>query len=178
MTSPAQTTGGPRPAATVSYLIADSALGIVLIAATARGICAILPGEDRDRLVGELHHRFPGAEPSAGDPRLQDLARRVLRLVAGQAEQDLPLDPRGTGFERRVWDAVAGIPAGSVTSYADLASRMGAVGSARAVARACAANSIAIAIPCHRVVRSDGGPGGYRWGVRRKRKLLAREAAA
>ena len=178
MTSHAQTDGGPRPAAAVSYLIGDSALGLILIAATARGVCAILPGEDRDRLVRELLRRFPGAEPSADDPRLQDLARRVHRLVAGHAEQDLPLDPRGTGFERRVWDAVAGIPAGSVASYADLASRMGAAGAARAVARACAANSIALAIPCHRVVRSDGGLGGYRWGLTRKRELLAREAAA
>ncbi|HYC33071.1 MAG TPA: methylated-DNA--[protein]-cysteine S-methyltransferase [Gemmatimonadales bacterium] len=176
MSTPALAVPLPRPA---TYVIAESALGAVLVAATERGVCAILMDDDPARLVGELHRRFPAAEPAAaGDGRLGDLAFRAVRLVEGAGGDAIPLDPRGTAFERRVWSAIADIPPGSVVTYAELASRIGAPGSARAVARACASNLLAVAIPCHRVVRSDDDLAGYRWGLTRKRELLAREAAA
>ena len=178
MPSPARPLSVSRTTGPVRFTIGESTLGATLVAMTDRGVCAILIGEHPEPLVAELRRRFLHAEAAEGDSRLEALCRRAIRLVEGGATDDLPLDPRGTGFERRVWDAIVAIPAGSVASYAELASRIGAPGSVRAVARACASNPIAVAIPCHRVVRSDGGLGGYRWGVTRKRALLAREVAA
>ena len=167
-----------RPTGTVHYVTGSSSLGAVLVAASAHGICAILLGDREDDLVHELHRRCPGAVSAAGDPRLEDLRERAVRVVDGTASGDVRLDPVGTEFERRVWAAVAEVPEGEVVTYRELAGRLGNSRSVRAVARACAANAIAVAIPCHRVVRSDGGLAGYRWGLERKRALLAREGAA
>src|SRR5690606_37961050 len=142
-------------------------------------VCAIQLGDDPDALLRELQDRFPHAQLIGGDAGFE----RVAAAVVGFVEQpgiglELPLDVRGTAFQQRVWEALRRIPPGRTASYAEIARCIGAPGSARAVAAACAANALAVAIPCHRVVRSDGGLSGYRWGVQRKRALLDREAAA
>lgn len=176
-----------RKAATVGtageirFAIGESSLGAVLVARSSRGICAILLGDDRRALVRQLRRGFPqaaaGAAGRGGDRDLQKLVARVVDLVEAPAvNAQLPLDPRGTGFQQRVWQALMQIPAGTTVSYADIAARIGAPRAARAVALACAANTLAIAIPCHRVVRRDGSLSGYRWGGERKRSLLEREA--
>jgi AraC family transcriptional regulator of adaptative response/methylated-DNA-[protein]-cysteine methyltransferase len=135
-------------------------------------------GNDPARLARDLQDRFPRATLIGGDSRFEKLVAQVVGLVeAPGLGVDLPLDVRGTAFQQRVWQALREIPAGKTTTYSRLARRIGAPKSVRAVASACAANALAVAIPCHRVVRSDGGLSGYRWGVERKRALLAREAA-
>ena len=153
-------------------------LGVVLVAASDRGVCAILLGDEPAPLVRDLRERFPRARLIAADRALAALLAKVTRLLdAPGVGLDAPLDAHGTDFQRRVWLALREIPAGATATYTDIASRIGAPGSVRAVAQACAANSIAVAIPCHRVVRSDGALSGYRWGVERKRAMLAREGA-
>jgi AraC family transcriptional regulator of adaptative response/methylated-DNA-[protein]-cysteine methyltransferase len=159
---------------------AECALGSVLVAATERGLCAILLGDDPEALARELDQTFPRARRVAADSAFAELVAKVVRLVEDPrgGSTELPLDIRGTAFQQRVWSALTKIPAGRTMTYEELAAAIGAPGSARAVARACAANTLAVAVPCHRVVRADGAPSGYRWGASRKRALLAREAEA
>lgn len=161
----------------IRFAIGQCTLGAILVAASARGVCAILLGDDPDALARELQDRFRHAELVGGDAGFEQLVARVVALVeTPRLGLDLPLDVRGTAFQQRVWQALREIPAGRTTSYSAVAARIGAPRSVRAVASACAANTLAVAIPCHRVVRIDGGLSGYRWGVERKRALLEREA--
>lgn len=165
-------------AATIRYGIGPSSLGRVLAATSERGICAILLGDDDAALVADLGRRFPNAQAIEADAGFQATIDAVVTMVEEPAGGlALPLDIRGTAFQRRVWQALQAIPAGETRSYADLARAIGDPNGARAVAGACAANSLAIAVPCHRIVRGDGAISGYRWGVERKRALLAREAS-
>ena len=160
----------------IRFAIGQCTLGAILVAQSARGLCAILLGDDPGELLGDLERRFPRAELIGGDSEFERLVAQVVGFVeAPRLGLDLPLDLRGTAFQQRVWQALRTIPPGSTVSYAELAERIGAPRAVRAVAGACAANALAVAIPCHRVVRSDGGLSGYRWGVERKRALLARE---
>jgi AraC family transcriptional regulator of adaptative response/methylated-DNA-[protein]-cysteine methyltransferase len=161
----------------IRFAAGECALGSILVARSDRGVCAILLGDDPDRLARDLQDRFPAADLIGGDAEFERLVARVVGFVeAPGLGLDLPLDVRGTAFERRVWEALQDVPAGQTVTYGDLAARIGSPRATRAVARACAANSLAVAIPCHRVVRKDGGLSGYRWGVERKRALLEREA--
>ncbi len=139
-------------------------------------MCAIFLGDEPEALVRALEDRFPRAELTGGDPAFDALVARVVALVDGRDGPELPLDLRGTAFQRRVWDALRRIPAGKTSTYAEIAAAIGEPTSSRAVAQACGANPVAVVVPCHRVVRSDGGISGYRWGVDRKRALLARES--
>lgn len=165
--------------AEIRFAVGECSLGSVLVARSARGVCALSLGDDPDALVRDLQDRFPNAELVGGDPAFESLVARVVGLVDDPTTGlGLPLDMRGTAFQQRVWAALQAIPPGQTVSYAELARRIGAPQSVRAVAGACAANAIAIAIPCHRVIRSDGHHSGYRWGVERKRILLQREAKA
>jgi AraC family transcriptional regulator of adaptative response/methylated-DNA-[protein]-cysteine methyltransferase len=160
----------------IRYGLARTSLGWLLAAATDRGICAIALGDSRKALVERLQAEFPRAELGKGDREFAGWLARVAALVESPAlPVDLPLDIRGTAFQRKVWEALRAIPAGKSASYAEVARRIGRPGAARAVARACASNPLAVAVPCHRVVRKDGEPGGYRWGVERKLALLQRE---
>lgn len=162
---------------TIRFAVGACSLGCVLVAATERGVCAIFLGDDADALVRSLQDRFPRANLIGGDAAFERLVAHVVGFVdAPRRSFDLPLDVRGTAFQQRVWQALQAIPPGSTASYAEIARRIGAPQSVRAVAGACAANLLAVAIPCHRVVRTDGGLSGYRWGVERKRALLARES--
>ncbi len=164
--------------ATPRFALGKCSLGSVLVATSARGICAILLGDDPEALTDDLHGRFPRHAIAAGGSEMASLVARVIEFVDAPASGlDWPLDIFGTAFQRRVWRALREIPLGSTASYAAVAARIGSPRAVRAVAQACAGNRIAVAIPCHRVVRSDGALSGYRWGVARKRALLAREAA-
>jgi len=159
------------------FAVGQCTLGAILVAASARGICAILLGDDAAALLRDLQNRFPRAELVGGDAGFEQWVAQVVGFVEQpRLGLDLPLDVRGTAFQQRVWQALQKIPAGTTASYAEIAQRIGAPKAVRAVAGACAANTLAVAIPCHRVVRSDGGLSGYRWGVARKRALLDREA--
>ena len=162
----------------IRFAVAPCDLGSVLVAFTARGVCAILLGDGGDALIDELRARFPRADVVAGGP---DLDADVARVVAFVGEPGrglgLPLDVRGTAFQQRVWQALAQIPAGTTATYSDVARRIGAPRGARAVAGACATNPLAVAIPCHRVVGADGRLTGYRWGLSRKQALLTREVS-
>lgn len=161
----------------IRFAVVRTDLGWVLVAATERGLCAIELGDSREALIDAFKTRFAGAKRSEGDPKFVRWIRRVTEsIVSPRRGLDLPLDIRGTAFQRRVWQELRRIPPGRTASYSEVARRIGKPGSARAVARACASNPIALVVPCHRVVRSDGDPGGYRWGVERKRALLDREA--
>ncbi|WP_024304172.1 bifunctional DNA-binding transcriptional regulator/O6-methylguanine-DNA methyltransferase Ada [Pseudogulbenkiania sp. MAI-1] len=163
--------------ARIHFAIAQCSLGAILVAQSERGVCAILIGDDPDALARDLQDRFPRAELISGDAGFDQLVAKVVGFVeAPGLGLDLPLDVRGTAFQRRVWQALREIPAGSTASYTEIARRIGAPKAVRAVAGACAANALAVAIPCHRVVRTDGSLSGYRWGVERKRALLEREA--
>jgi AraC family transcriptional regulator of adaptative response/methylated-DNA-[protein]-cysteine methyltransferase len=163
--------------AAIRYAFGRSSLGRVLAAESDRGICAILIGDDDALLVNDLHNRFPRAEAIIADPDFGATIDAVVALVEQPADGlSLPLDIRGTAFQQRVWQALRAIPAGRTASYSELAQAIGAPKAVRAVAGACAANALAIAIPCHRVVRNDGELSGYRWGIERKRALLEREA--
>ena len=165
--------------ATIRYAIGTCSLGRVLAAQSGSGVCAVLFGEDDDALADDLRRRFTGAAIVAdADGLVEILDEIVLFLDAPDGEFGRPLDMAGTEFQCRVWRALRSIPVGTTASYTDVASRIGAPKSARAVAHACAANPLAVVVPCHRVVRADGGLSGYRWGVERKRALLAREAGA
>ncbi|MBC3921567.1 bifunctional DNA-binding transcriptional regulator/O6-methylguanine-DNA methyltransferase Ada [Pseudomonas lurida] len=162
----------------ILFAVGQCSLGAILVAQSARGVCAILLGDDPDQLVRDLQDQFPKAELVGADQRFEQLVAQVVGLIEAPAVGlDLPLDLRGTAFQERVWQALRDIPPGSTASYAQIAERIGAPKSFRAVAQACGANSLAVAIPCHRVVRSNGELSGYRWGVERKQQLLAREKA-
>jgi AraC family transcriptional regulator of adaptative response/methylated-DNA-[protein]-cysteine methyltransferase len=153
-------------------------LGVVLVAQSAKGICAISMGDDADGLILDLQRRFPRAAITQGGKDFAASVADVVRMVdAPGLGLDLPLDVRGTAFQKRVWQALQKIPAGTTASYTDIARRIGKPKSVRAVAQACGANPLAVVIPCHRVVRSDGNLSGYRWGVERKRALLQTEAS-
>jgi AraC family transcriptional regulator of adaptative response/methylated-DNA-[protein]-cysteine methyltransferase len=176
MTPTQYRTGGAR--ATIRFAVGQCTLGAILVAASEHGVCAILLGDDADALRADLRARFPRARLLGGDSDFEQLVARVVGFIEAPARAlDLPLDVRGTAFQQRVWQALQAVPAGQTISYAELARRIGAPRGARAVAAACAANALAVAIPCHRVVRSDGGLAGYRWGIARKKALLEREAA-
>lgn len=175
-----QTTEGPAGhSTTIRFAVAACSLGSVLVAHRKRGICAILFGDGPEALRRDLAARFSRARLIDGDAETARLLERVVALVEAPARPlGLPLDPAGTAFQRSVWKALREIPPGSTASYAAIARRIGAPRAVRAVAQACGANPLALAIPCHRVVRSDGALSGYRWGIERKRTLLAREARA
>lgn len=163
----------------IRFAVSQCSLGAILVAQSAQGVCAIFLGDDPDALVQRLQDVFPNAELAGGDTQFERVVAQVVGFVeAPESGLELPLDIRGTAFQARVWQALREIPAGSTLSYTDIAYRIGQPSAVRAVAQACGANLIAVAIPCHRVVRRDGGLSGYRWGVERKRKLLERETAA
>lgn len=162
----------------INVAFARSPIGLVLVARSAAGLAAVLVGDDRDALRRELARRFPLGSFVGSDAALDALAAKVAALVDTPARTlDVPLDMRGTPFQREVWRALRTIPAGSTTTYGELAARLGRPESARAVGAACGANPLAIIVPCHRVVARDGALTGYRWGVERKQALLQREAA-
>ena len=164
------------PGTRIAVAIEPCILGLVLVAATERGVCAIQLGDDAEVLRTDLRARFPLAEIVPDAPGLTALVAQVVGLVAAPAGAcDLPLDIGGTAFQQRVWEALRRIPAGATATYTEVARAIGEPAAVRAVAMACGANRIAVAIPCHRVVRSDGALSGYRWGVERKRALLKRE---
>jgi AraC family transcriptional regulator of adaptative response/methylated-DNA-[protein]-cysteine methyltransferase len=162
--------------AEIRFAIGQCSLGSILVAASEKGVCAIMLGDDPDALLADLHGRFSRARLIGGDPAFEELTAKVVRFVeAPSSRWELPLDIRGTAFQHRVWEALRDIPPGTKASYTEIAERIGRPEAVRAVAQACGANPVAVAIPCHRVVRSDGALSGYRWGIERKRKLLARE---
>jgi AraC family transcriptional regulator of adaptative response/methylated-DNA-[protein]-cysteine methyltransferase len=163
----------------IRFAIGECSLGSILVAQSERGVCAILLGDDPDELARDLQDRFPRANLIGGDGEFEHLVAKVIGFVEAPAlGLDLPLDVRGTAFQQRVWHALREIPAGETASYTDIANRIGSPTSAKEVAEACAANVLAVAIPCHRVVKKDGALSGYRWGVDRKRALLQREVQA
>lgn len=167
----------------IRFALGQSCLGAILVASSTRGIVAILLGDDPHDLARDLQDRFPRARLiGMGGERGREASALIARVCtfieSPRTGLDLPLDVRGTAFQRRVWQALQEIPVGERVSYSELARRLGSPRATRAVAGACAANPVALAIPCHRVVRSDGDLAGYRWGVGRKRELLRREARA
>jgi AraC family transcriptional regulator, regulatory protein of adaptative response / methylated-DNA-[protein]-cysteine methyltransferase len=160
----------------IRFAVGESWLGPILVATSEKGVCAILLGDDPEVLVRDLQDRFPKAELIGGDEEFEALVARVVGFLEDPSSGlDLPLDIQGTAFQQRVWEALRQIPAGSTASYAEIAGRIGQPGSVRAVAQACGANHLAVAVPCHRVVKTDGSLSGYRWGVERKARLLRRE---
>jgi AraC family transcriptional regulator of adaptative response/methylated-DNA-[protein]-cysteine methyltransferase len=162
----------------IRFAVGQCSLGSILVAATARGVCAIALGDDPETLCHELEKRFSRARLVGGDARFEALVANVVGLVENpRSPSDLPLDVRGTAFQERVWRALSDIPPGTTTTYAALARALGKPNATRAVARAIAQNPVAVAIPCHRVVRTSGELAGYRWGIERKRELLRRERA-
>jgi len=161
----------------IRFAIGECSLGSILVAVSEKGVCAILLGDDPDALAHDLQDRFPKSNLIGDDAEFEQMVAKVVGFVEAPAIGfDLPLDVRGTAFQQRVWQALREIPAGSTASYTEIANRIGSPKAVRAVAGACAANVLAVAIPCHRVVRNDGELSGYRWGVERKRALLKREA--
>ena len=163
----------------ILYATGECLLGVVLVATNERGVCAILLGDQAGALERDLQARFPHATLRRANGELEPMLAKVAEhLAAPAAALDLPLAPQGSDFEQRVRRALREIPAGTTQTYGEVARRIGAPHAAKEVGEACAANPIALAIPCHRVVRKDGSLAGYRWGVSRKRELLAREAAA
>jgi AraC family transcriptional regulator, regulatory protein of adaptative response / methylated-DNA-[protein]-cysteine methyltransferase len=167
------------PGADIRFAVGECSLGSILVAKSERGVCAILLGDDPDELTHDLQDRFPRANLIGGDADFEQVVAKVVGCVEVPAlGLDLPLDVRGTAFQQRVWQALQNIPAGSTATYTDIANRIGSPTSVRAVARACGSNPLAVAIPCHRIVRIDDALSGYRWGVERKRALLKRERRA
>lgn len=165
--------------AAIRFAVGECSLGSILVATSDQGVCAILLGDDPEKLARDLQERFASATLIGGDAEFEQLVAKVVGFVEAPAlGLDLPLDVRGTAFQQRVWRALMAIPAGETASYTEIARRIGAPGAVRAVGHACGANGLAVAIPCHRVVRTDGALSGYRWGVERKRALLEREAHA
>jgi AraC family transcriptional regulator of adaptative response/methylated-DNA-[protein]-cysteine methyltransferase len=165
----------------VRHATGRCALGAVLVAASGRGICAILLGDDSVMLEAELKARFPRAQHQTADTGFASVVAEVIRLVDDPSHApapSLPLDVRGTAFQRRVWEALQAIPPGRTLTYAELAAAIGRPTAVRAVAAACGANRLAVAVPCHRVVATGGALAGYRWGIERKRRLLERESGA
>lgn len=162
--------------ANIRFAVGQCSLGAILVAQSVRGVCAISLGDDADQLVRELQDRFPRAQLTGAEPEFDQLVAKVVGFVEQPAlGLDLPLDVRGTAFQQRVWQALQQIPAGETATYTEIAERIGAPKAVRAVGQACGANPVAVAIPCHRVVRRDGDLSGYRWGIDRKRALLLRE---
>jgi AraC family transcriptional regulator of adaptative response/methylated-DNA-[protein]-cysteine methyltransferase len=165
--------------ASIRFAVGECSLGSILVAATDKGVCAIMLGDDPDALVRDLQDRFPKAQLLGGDQDFEHLVAKVVGFVEAPAlGLNLPLDVQGTAFQQRVWQALRAIPSGTTASYTEIAERIGAPQAVRAVAQACASNALAVAIPCHRVVRQDGALAGYRWGIERKRALLEREAVS
>ena len=163
--------------ATIRFAVGECSLGSILVAASDKGVCAILIGDDPNELTRDLQRRFRNANLIGGDRNFERLVAQVVGFVEQpRTACDLPLDIRGTAFQQRVWQALRKIPPGTTTTYAEIAARIGEPKSVRAVAGAIAANPIAVAIPCHRVIRTDGSLCGYRWGVARKRALLKHES--
>ena len=162
----------------IKFAVGQASLGAILVASSTKGVAAILLGEDADELIRNLQDRFPKAHLIGADRDYEALVARVVGFVeAPGIGLDLPLDVRGTAFQQRVWQALRAIPVGETVSYAEIAQRIGSPNATRAVASACTANNLAVAIPCHRVVRKDGSLSGYAWGIERKRALLDREAS-
>jgi AraC family transcriptional regulator, regulatory protein of adaptative response / methylated-DNA-[protein]-cysteine methyltransferase len=162
--------------ATIRYTIAGSPLGLLLVAATDKGVCSVQLGDTSEELTGGLHAEFPRADVQEDETSLRSQVRVLLDYLEGQRPHpDLPLDVQGTAFQKRVWEELRRIPSGQTASYGEIAERIGQPTAVRAVARACATNPVALVTPCHRVVKQDGDISGYRWGVGRKRKLLERE---
>jgi AraC family transcriptional regulator, regulatory protein of adaptative response / methylated-DNA-[protein]-cysteine methyltransferase len=162
----------------IRFAVGETSLGTILVASSKKGVASILLGDDPNELVRELQDRFPKARLIGADRNYEALVARVVGFIeAPRLGLDLPLDVRGTAFQRRVWQALQGVPIGQTVSYAEIARRIGSPQAVRAVAGACAANHLAVAIPCHRVVRNNGSLSGYAWGVERKQALLTREAA-
>lgn len=162
----------------ITFAAGRCSLGHVLVAATTKGLCAVLLGDKAEPLIADLKRRFPNANINMGNAAFEKTMTSVIAFVDHpQVRCDLPLDIQGTVFQRRVWQALSTIPPGKTKSYGDIATQIGAPAGVRAVAGACAANPLAVLVPCHRVVRSDGALSGYRWGIERKRDLLEREAA-
>jgi len=174
MTPKAYKSGGAN--VSIHYAVGDCSLGTMLVAQSERGICAILFDDDGPALEADLRRRFPNARIEPADQAFSQTLAKVIAFVEAPGQVlSLPLDIRGTVFQQRVWQTLQTIPTGKTASYRDIAEAIGAPLAVRAVAGACAANSLAVAIPCHRVVRNDGGLSGYRWGIERKRKLLEKE---
>lgn len=166
--------GGVREA--ITFAVSECSLGHILVAQSAQGLCAILLGDDEEALIQNLQIRFPKAELTQGTPVFEQVVTQVVKFVeAPGPDLALPLDIRGTAFQQRVWQALRRVPPGKTLCYTELAEQAGVPGAVRAVAGACAANPLAVAVPCHRVVRKDGSLSGYRWGVERKRQLLNAE---
>jgi AraC family transcriptional regulator of adaptative response/methylated-DNA-[protein]-cysteine methyltransferase len=164
---------------TIRFVTVATPLGWALVAATGRGVCMTALGDDRERLATMVQQRFPAASVVAEDPGLKDWADRIVRFITAPSRSlDLPLDIRGTAFQARVWRALQKIPLGRTASYSEIARALGQPTAVRAVAQACAANNLALIVPCHRVIREDGDLAGYRWGLERKRALLERERDA
>lgn len=177
MTPSRYRTGGAN--SHIRFAVGECSLGSVLVAMSERGVCAIAMGDDPNELARDLQDRFPQAELIGGDRDFEQLIAKVVGFIEAPAlGLDLPLDVRGTVFQQRVWQALREIPVGTTVTYGEIARRLGAPKAVRAVAGACAANTLAVAIPCHRVVRTDGNLSGYRWGVKRKAELLRRENQA
>ena len=175
MTPSAYRKQGPDVA--IRFAVGQCSLGAILVARTERGVCAVDLGDEPEPLVRDLEQRFARATLVGADPAFEALVAQVVGLIEQpRVDVRLPLDVRGTAFQQRVWTALTKIPAGETRTYTQLAVELGAPQGARAVARACASNPVAVAIPCHRVVRADSNLAGYRWGIERKRELLAREA--
>jgi AraC family transcriptional regulator of adaptative response/methylated-DNA-[protein]-cysteine methyltransferase len=163
--------------ADIRFAVGECSLGSILVAESERGVCAIQLGSDPEELVRKFQDQFPRANLIGGDREFERLVARVVALVETPARKsDLPLDIRGTAFQQRVWQALRRIPVGRTATYSEIARRIGSPKAVRAVAHACATNRIAVAIPCHRVIRTDGDLAGYRWGVERKQALLDRES--
>jgi AraC family transcriptional regulator of adaptative response/methylated-DNA-[protein]-cysteine methyltransferase len=176
MTPSKYRTGGRG--AEIRFAIGECSLGSILVASSERGVCAISLSNDPEQLIHELQDRFPHATLIGGDEDFEQLVAKVVGFIEAPAiGLDLPLDIRGTAFQQRVWQALRQVPAGTTVSYTEIANRIGSPKAVRAVAGACAANTLAVAIPCHRVVRNDGDLSGYRWGVVRKQALLQREGS-
>jgi AraC family transcriptional regulator, regulatory protein of adaptative response / methylated-DNA-[protein]-cysteine methyltransferase len=170
---------GGGAGASIRFAVGECSLGSILVAATEKGVCAIQFGDDPDALVRDLQDAFPKAKFIGGDQAFEQAVAQVVGFVeAPQRGLGLPLHVRGTAFQQRVWQALRAIPVGATASYTEIAGKIGEPNAARAVAQACGANLVAVAIPCHRVVRRDGASAGYRWGVARKQALLSKEALA
>jgi AraC family transcriptional regulator of adaptative response/methylated-DNA-[protein]-cysteine methyltransferase len=168
-----------RVAEEIRFAIGESSLGLILVAHSSVGVAAVLLGDDREALRRDLGDRFPEATLIDADAEVDAVAATVIRFVESPHRAlDVPLDMRGTAFQRSVWSALREIPAGKTANYSDIAVRIGMPSAVRAVAQACASNALAVVVPCHRVIARDGKLAGYRWGVERKRALLEREAVA
>jgi AraC family transcriptional regulator, regulatory protein of adaptative response / methylated-DNA-[protein]-cysteine methyltransferase len=178
LTTPSASTDAGRAIEEIRFAVGQTSLGAILVASSAKGIAAILLGDDPDELVRNLQDRFAKARLIGADRDYESLVARVVGFVDTPGTGfDLPLDVRGTAFQRRVWQKLQEIPVGKRVTYAEVARRIELPKAVRAVAGACAANNLAVAIPCHRVVRTDGSLSGYAWGMERKRVLLEREAS-